>query len=102
MTYRDWINSDVRYLLNNIPTDKLIWIWESDMTDEEKENNPSYKTTGGYLKRVKVTNEDKQKWFDNLSNHNKQLILDMPNFDPDIFKDITGIDVMKQEVSNEL
>lgn len=96
MTYGDWINSGVSYLLNSIPKDELIWIWKGHMTDEEKENNPSYKTTGGYLKRVKVTNEDKQKWFDSLSNHNKQLILDMPNFDPDIFKEITGIDVMKE------
>ena len=91
ITYIDWINSDVRYLLNNIPTDELIWIWESDMTDEEKENNPSYKTTGGYLKLVKVTNEDKQEWFDSLSNYDKQLILDIPNFDPSIFERITGI-----------
>ena len=25
------------------------WIWEADMTDEQKENNQTYKTTGGFL-----------------------------------------------------
>ena len=93
LTYVDWINSDVRYLLNNIPIDELIWVYESRMTDEEKENNPEYKTTGGYLKSIKATNKNKQEWYDCLSNENKRLILNMPNFDKKIFKEITGIDV---------
>lgn len=38
----------------------------------------------------------RQRWYDNLSDKKKQIVLDMPNFDPDIFKEITGIDVMKE------
>lgn len=93
LTYIDWMRSGVRYLLNRIPTNTLIWVSRSDMTDEEKENNSTYKTAGGYLKLIKVTNKDRQEWYDCLSNEEKRLILDMPNFDRDKFKKITGIDV---------
>ena len=93
LTYIDWMSSGVKHLLNHIPTDALIWVYKSHMTDEEKENNPTYKTEGGYLKLIKATNKDRQEWYDCLSNEEKRLILDMPNFDRDKFKKITGIDV---------
>ena len=35
-TYQDWLNSEARYLLNQIPGDVLEYIYFSDMTDEEK------------------------------------------------------------------
>ena len=50
MTYREWIDSDARYLLNQIPKDVVEWVYEEDMTDEEKAAHPTYETTGGYLK----------------------------------------------------
>lgn len=50
MTYNDWLRSDARYLLNQIPKDVVEWVYEEDMTDEEKVANPTYETTGGYLK----------------------------------------------------
>ena len=50
MTYRDWYESDARWLLNQIPKDVVEWIWSDNMTDEEKEQHPEYKTTYGYLK----------------------------------------------------
>lgn len=93
LTYIDWMGSGVRHLLNRIPTDTSIWVYKGDMTDEEKKNNPTYKTAGGYLKLIKVTNKDRQEWYDYLSDEEKRLILDMPNFDRDKFKKITGIDV---------
>ena len=49
MTYNDWLGSDAKYLLNQIPKDVVEWVDEEDMTDEEKETYPTYKTTGGYL-----------------------------------------------------
>ena len=51
-TYRDWLNSDARYLLNQIPGDVLEYVWFEDMTDEEKTAHPEAKTTGGYLKQL--------------------------------------------------
>ena len=35
MTYREWMDSYARYLLNQIPKDVVEWVYEEDMTDEE-------------------------------------------------------------------
>ena len=94
-THQTWYGSDARYYLNQIPRDVVRWIFESDMTDEEKENHPEYKTTGGYLK-VLVETECAQMWWDNANEEVKQCILNLPNFNADIFKECTGIDVNKK------
>ena len=66
------------------------------MTDEEKERHPEYKTIGGYIKVFTVTAEDRQKWWDSLSENNKQAVYDLPNFDAEKFKECTGIEVEEQ------
>lgn len=91
-TIEYWWNSDARYLLNKIPKNVVEWIYESDMTDEEKEKNPTYKTTGGYLK-VFDGSESAQIWWDGLSNKNKKIIKSIPNFDAEKFEKCTGIKV---------
>lgn len=50
LTLKDWRNSNARRLLNQIPKSVVEWIYEENMTDKEKEENPTYKTTGGFLK----------------------------------------------------
>jgi len=62
------------------------------MTDEEKEKYPTYKTTEGYLK-VKNLHEAWRDMWSDLEKEKKQLFLDLPNFDAEKFKIITGIDV---------
>ena len=89
-TYRDWLNSDARYLLNRIQKNVVEWISEYEMTDEEKETNPTYSTTGGYLK-VLDESECAQIWWDGLSESNRNIIKAIPNFDAVIFEQITGI-----------
>ncbi len=37
ITYNDWLRSDARYLLNQIPKDVVEWVYEEDMTDEERQ-----------------------------------------------------------------
>ena len=91
-TYRDWLNSEARYLLNQIPGDVLEYIWLDDMTDEEKAAHPEAKTTGGYLK-VLDNSECAVIWWHGLSDRQKNIIAAIPNFDKAIFKEITGIDV---------
>ena len=91
-TYRDWLNSEARYLLNQIPGDVLEYIWLDDMTDEEKAAHPEAETTGGYLK-VLDNSECAVIWWRGLSNRQKNIIAAIPNFDKAIFKEITGIDV---------
>ena len=91
-TYEDWLNSEARYLLNQIPGDVLEYIWLSDMTDEEKAEHPEAETTGGYLK-VLDNSECAVIWWRGLSDRQKAIITAIPNFDKAIFKEITGIDV---------
>ena len=91
-TYRDWLNSEARYLLNQIPGDVLEYIWFDDMTDEEKAAHPEAETTGGYLK-VLDNSECAVIWWRGLSDRQKNIITAIPNFDKAIFKEITGIDV---------
>ena len=89
-TYQDWLESDARHLLNQIPRYIVKWIHSDEMTDEEKANHPSHETTGGYLK---VLDESKcgQLWWDSLSACQKDIIKAIPNFDPEIFEQCTGI-----------
>lgn len=94
ITYREWIDSDARDLLNQIPKDVVEWVDEEDMTDEEKAAYPTYETIGGYLKTLDES-ESGQLWWDELSDCDKQTIKNIPNFDPDIFYECTGIKVTK-------
>jgi hypothetical protein len=68
------------------------WVYSSDMTDEEKKQHPQYETTYGYLK-VNDYKETCQKMWDKFSDKQKKAIKKLPNFDKNIFKDITGIEV---------
>ena len=92
MTYREWMDSDARYLLNQIPKYVVEWVYEEDMTDAEKAAYPTCKTTGGYLK-ILDESERTQIWWDGLEDEEKNIIKSIPNFDPDIFRQCTGIEV---------
>ena len=91
-TYQDWLNSDARYILMDCPSNVLSWIWEDDMTDEEKEQHPEYSVTGGFLKHIEKET-GRQMWWDGLSDRKKTIVMNLPSFDKGIFKEITGIDV---------
>ena len=92
-TYRDWRCSSARDLMCDCPYTKTVWINEKYMTDSEKEENFTWKRTGGYLKTIEVTDEDRQAWWDNLDDEEQEEIKSLPNFDKEIFKEITGIEV---------
>ncbi|WP_245186798.1 hypothetical protein [Enterococcus larvae] len=73
------------------------------MSDEEKEQNPTYKTTGGYLKRNEQTyREAFQDYWNKLSTDDKAAILTIPNFDAVKFEKITGVDVHAKSENIEL
>ena len=92
-TYRDWRCSSARDLMCDCPCIKTVWISEKYMTDSEKEENPTWECTGGYLKTVEATDKDKQEWWDNLDDEEREEVMSIPNFDKEIFKEITGIEV---------
>lgn len=68
------------------------WVHDWDMTDEEKEENPSYEINGGYLKKYEYK-EAWQNFWETLKNIEKETIKTIPNFDPHIFEEITGIKI---------
>lgn len=89
-TYQDWLDSDARYILMNCPTNALTWVWDYNMTDEEKQQHPEYSVTCGFLKNVEG---ERQEWWDSLTKEKKDIVMSLPNFDKNIFKEITGITV---------
>ena len=93
-TYQDWLDSDAICILMDCPSNVLTWVWDSDMTDEEKEQHPEYSVTDGFLKNIERERErQRQEWWDSLTKESKDIVMSLPNFDKDIFKEITGIDV---------
>jgi hypothetical protein len=57
------------------------------MSEKEKIDNPSHKTTAGFLRKT-----ERLDWSD-LSENDKSFIKGLPNFNPVIFKEISGIDL---------
>ena len=95
-TYRDWLNSEARFLLNQIPKNVVEWIYESNMTNEEKEAHPTYKAKGGYLKELDES-DCAQMWWNGLLEHQRNIIKALPNFDAKIFKQCTGITIESEK-----
>jgi hypothetical protein len=66
------------------------WIYHEDLSEEEKSEKT--KTCGGKL----ITKSYKQAWMDKweaTSDEDRQIIMSMPNFDAEVFCEITGIRV---------
>lgn len=99
-TISDWFNSGVKKILDRCPASKTDFVDECEMTTEEKEKHPMYHEIGGYLKIIEVTDADRQKWWNELADDEKCLIVNLPNFDKEKFFKCTGIEV-KQERRNK-
>ena len=68
------------------------WIYSSNMTDEEKVAHPEYETTGGYLKTVDFKTACRLMW-ETMTEDERVSVRDIPNFNANIFEEITGIKV---------
>lgn len=68
------------------------WVPDTTMTEKEKEQNPEYSVTGGYLKTVDHKTACEIMW-GKMTDEEKAAVKDLPNFDADIFEEITGIHV---------
>ena len=91
-SYMDWLRSNAKKLLSKIPKSVVEWVCSEVMTEEEKKKHPTHKTTGGYLKELDET-ESRQLWWDGLLESEKETIRALPNFDPGVFEQCTGIKV---------
>ena len=78
----------------NLPTNR--WVDSSKLTDEQKKADPDFHTRGGSL----ITVEYKEAWrvaWGEASEELKEKFTSLPNFDPEIFLEITGIALTKKE-----
>ena len=89
----EWYESKARRIMNDCPHGGMEWIDSKYMTDEEKAEHPEHETTGGYLKAIKVSDADKQEWWNSLEGEERETVKALPNFDADIFYKCTGIKV---------
>ena len=81
-------NEIIAFLAGNL----CEWISAKEMTDEEKEKHPEYETTGGYLKKFEIWENASDRWGE-LREEEKAVVMSIPNFDKEVFKEVTGIDV---------
>ena len=90
-TWEDWYRHKVYCIVQDsfVLTDWIDW---DDMSDEEKENNPDAYVNYGYL-RVYTYKEAWANLWSELTDDQKELFKTLPNFDADIFEDITGIEI---------
>ena len=88
MTWDEWY----RHNVYNISLDLKIteWVNFEDMTDEEKKGNPKAYVCGGYLKVYQYKEAWANLW-KTLDEEQKNAFKTLPNYDPVIFEDITGI-----------
>lgn len=89
-TLDDWKSSNAYKILAKMPKVTAKWVWSYEMTKEEITNHPEYAVTGGMLRIVSNLYETQQ-WWDRLPEQSKSEILNLPNFDKGIFKEITNI-----------
>ncbi len=72
------------------------WIKTEDMSKEEKKNITSAQTQmGGYLKTLSYEDAWAEMW-ENMDSSDKKFIQSLPNFNNEIFKEITGIKISKE------
>jgi hypothetical protein len=90
-TENDFLNSKAYFLLRDYVETK-IWVYPDSMTEEEKTKNPSWKTCDGYLKDIPFKEAFQNAWH-NWNATNRKAFADLPNFDADIFFQITGVKI---------
>jgi hypothetical protein len=88
----DWYNAiKPSFIYKSSP---LEWVHIEDMTKEEKEKHPNYKKEKGYYKILSHKVAIQKAWNNNLNKESdKKLLKNLPNFDSDIFFQITGITI---------
>ena len=94
-TFEDWSRSEARSILMTMPIPYATteFVTDYEMTKKEKAEHTEYTVIGGYLKVV-YKDEDKQKWWNNLSKADKEKVMSLPNFNKNIFKECTGITIL--------
>ena len=93
MTMREFVKSKYYTAIFSSPFNLTKWI---EYTAEEKAQDEKKALIGGYL-QIYSYKEACQNWWANMSPENKEIIKSMPNFNAEIFKEITGIETKENE-----
>ena len=89
MTMKEVIQTDWYRMLFKYSIDLTKWI---EYTDEEKQSDKDKDLIGGYLKTY-TYKEACKNWWDKYTDEERAVIMSMPNFNKEKFKQITGIEV---------
>jgi len=89
MSLKDFYNS--RYY-DALTSEPLLLTELIEYTQEEKQNDKDKEMIGYWLKEYSYKEASKI-WWDKLTVDNKKIIQEIPNFDAEVFYDITGIRV---------
>lgn len=89
MTMKEVMQTDWYRMLFKYSINLTKWI---EYTDEEKQFDKYKDLIGGYLKTY-TYKEACKNWWNEYTDKEKAVIMSMPNFDKDKFKQITGIEV---------
>ena len=73
--------------INDAPFELISW---ESYSEDEKRDNIEMRNIQGSIKTYQYQEACKN-WWAKLPNRSKEIIESMPNFDPEVFKDITGI-----------
>ena len=88
MTMKEFLESKYYRALYSAPFKLTEWVYYS----ENEKDTEDKKVLGGYLRRY-TYKEACANWWENMTEENKKIIMSMPNFDKEVFYDITGIEV---------
>jgi hypothetical protein len=88
MTLNDWLTSEAYYILRSFSLTE--WIYLDEMSQTEIEQHPECVNLGGYLKKYTYEEAWKNLWA-SLSEKEKKVIFEIPNFDKKKFREITGL-----------
>ena len=81
--------------------DLTVWVSHDTATDKEKEEHKKeIETCGGYLKTLKYKEAWRLAW-DKVGKDQHKELLKLPNWDNEVFKEITGIDA-EAEIAKEI
>ena len=68
------------------------WVQENKMTEEEKTQDPNCHYRGGQLRKKEYKTAFKESW-EKADKKDRIKVKDLPNFDAQIFFEISGVDL---------
>ena len=88
MTWDDWYSHPAYRASSGLEV--VEWRYWDEMTESERSKNKDAETCGGYLKKYGYKEAWANLW-EKLTDKEKNSFKTLPNFDADVFEDITGI-----------